>query len=945
MHLVSHTHWDREWYHPAGRFRQRLVPLVDALLHDADQAMCRTGAFLLDGQTIVLADYLAVRTEQRERLGEHLRRGTIEAGPWFVLADNLIPSGEAIIRNLEAGARALRSLGATAPSVAYCPDTFGHPGMLPTVAVGFGLSVAIVWRGLGGSAHPAVDTLWWQSPDGIGMLLHHLPPDGYEVGSALPTLNDAAAARWQTLAAHWRTRSSSGVVLLPNGADHHARQRDRASAVAALTRAAAADGAVVVDSSLSAFAHDLSESAALLPLPVVEGELRDSYGYTWTLQGTFGTRAAQKRQNARLERRLLRDVEPWIALAWLHGGDAVHAIDTSARLTLAQLPALLANTWESLLRTHPHDTLCGCSSDVVARSMDHRQQDVASQIPGLRDAALQLALQHNIVIAREQLPLSAPPIVVRNRVGRSRGGIAELRVLQTLGDVRVGPGSADSLTPRDARDAHAPTIPGVPVQAGRTRLVHDRRESPQHYPDDDLVREQRLVAWVPAVPAHGVRVLQRESTARVSSAPAHAAQEPPAPVSLAMTEDALVLDNGMLQVSCRRTGVTVRMGDRVLRDTLSIETCTDAGDSYTTSLRGAPERLELVDVRSGARGPLRASVRLRWALATPHATSDPHPHGDRASSSDVTAIRTDLETMTNDAPLRRAARGRVHVETELILDAAASHLRCDIRGVNQRTDHRLRLVWTTDVQGGDVWADAAFGPVRRPAIVSSAPMESAPATMPMHRWAAVAASDRGAALLADGLAEVEVGGNADGGRLALTLLRAIGELSRAHLPERPGHAGWPCATPLAQSIGVFHARVGLLLHDAWSNASLSTIEDACEELLLPLVGETWRDYRGDVRQLAGPMLNGEGLRASAVTVADDGQSLILRVTNVTDSAVNGSWTLPAVGPWLVTPVRLDGTPEPRHGVPRIADTEIPLHVAPRALVTMRVSRAESTHRR
>ena len=32
IHLVPHTHWDREWYEPFQVFRMRLVELVDQLL-------------------------------------------------------------------------------------------------------------------------------------------------------------------------------------------------------------------------------------------------------------------------------------------------------------------------------------------------------------------------------------------------------------------------------------------------------------------------------------------------------------------------------------------------------------------------------------------------------------------------------------------------------------------------------------------------------------------------------------------------------------------------------------------------------------------------------------------------------------------------------------------------------------------------------------------------
>src|SRR5688572_6309359 len=99
VYVVAHTHWDREWYLPAGRFRQRLVALIDELLDTADPA----SPFLLDGQAVVLDDYTELRPERAEALGRALRDGAIEAGPWYVLADELIPSGEALVRNLLTG--------------------------------------------------------------------------------------------------------------------------------------------------------------------------------------------------------------------------------------------------------------------------------------------------------------------------------------------------------------------------------------------------------------------------------------------------------------------------------------------------------------------------------------------------------------------------------------------------------------------------------------------------------------------------------------------------------------------------------------------------------------------------------------------------------------------------------------------------------------------------
>ncbi len=123
--VVPHTHWDREWYHEVGRFRQRLIALVDELLADVGPGGAPT-PFLLDGQAVVLEDYLAVRPERREALVAALRTGRLEAGPWYVLADELLAAAEALVRNLSAGRRVLRTLGAEPPAVLYSPDAFGH---------------------------------------------------------------------------------------------------------------------------------------------------------------------------------------------------------------------------------------------------------------------------------------------------------------------------------------------------------------------------------------------------------------------------------------------------------------------------------------------------------------------------------------------------------------------------------------------------------------------------------------------------------------------------------------------------------------------------------------------------------------------------------------------------------------------------------------------------
>lgn len=899
LYVVSHTHWDREWYHTAARFRQRLVALLDAVLERENAGE----SFLLDGQAISLLDYLAVRPEREAELRERLQSGALEAGPWFVLADNLIPSGEAILRNLEAGNRVLRRFGAVPPPVAYCPDSFGHPAAMPTVAAGYGFPMAIVWRGAGGASHPASDAFRWQAADGSAVVTHHLAPHGYEFGSALPKSAAAAAARWLRMRSVLVERNRSGVVLLLNGADHHALQPDVAAAVNALHDAAAPE-VIVQRCSLSAFVKvsvntfidPFSAGSRATNLPVVHGELRDSYGYTWTLGGTLGTRAHQKRRNAMLERALLRDVEPWLALSWLHHAHVrSRATADNGTLTMAQLPALLNSAWQELLETHPHDTLCGCSVDEVARAMDVRQESVQSQLRGLREAALQLALRHDVVAARSRMiePNTDHPIVVRNRAATARGGVVELSLLVTLGHVVVGPGGADAPPAIGNEHVGPPSVPGMAFQSLDDRIVHRRRESPQHYPDNDLVRVHRIVAWIPEVPAYGLRVFR---AARLAD-PDHAARNEnvtPPTVRAAESSSWLALENDHLRLTVHDGEVEIEQNGRRIVNALSLESTVDMGDSYTPSLRGAPERLECVAAQLLHRGPLRAAVRLRW---------------------------------------ESAARD-VRVHSTLVLDADAELLRCDVRGVNRRRNHRLQLTWRTGFTNAVTVADAAFGPVeRRVAHANVTAHESVVPTMPMHRWATQSQSGHAVTMFSDGLAEAE----SKPGALSLTLVRAIGALSRADLPERPGHAGWPSPTPAAQSLGGFSARVGLMLHGNEAGTA-QRVSRAADAMLLPLRGETWRDLdlANTAAAVAGPELHGAGLEASAVTLAQRSNAIILRAVNLTADAVQGHWTLPHDGPWLVTRCRLDETPLDAQAT---SGARLDFAAGPREVVTLLIATA------
>ena len=688
LYVVSHTHWDREWYHTAERFRQRLVRLVDDLL---DTPPADGDSFLLDGQAVLIDDYLAVRPERAAELSSLIRDGRLEAGPWYVLADELIPGGEALVRNLLLGRATVRRMRGTPPPVLYCPDSFGHPAILPDLAAGFGCDVVLLWRGYGGARWRGGDVARWRGSAGATVLLYHLPPDGYEYGSSLPVEEDAAAHRWRALDAVLSPRARSGVTMLLNGADHHARQRHRDDAIASLARSALPTR--VHASSLGRAAAAIARAASSIAVPDVAGELRDSYGYTWTLNGTFGTRAAQKRANAIAERRIVHDVEPWIALQQ-QGGDAATR-------------ALLASTWRTLLLAHPHDTLCGTSIDAVAHALDARIATVTSESMGLREDAILHALGHDRETARTQPHAWRPVVALRNPVARARRGVAELTLRATIADVAVGPGSGSR---QGARQRPSPwKVDGLPLQVLSRSEVVALTESPRAYPDADLVAEARALGWVDEIGGFAIETR------------AHRASKPVA-IPNPVVASASSLENGRIRVDVGDDGRVTLVdleSSRRIDDVIAFERVRDAGDLYTPSLREPLDAPHARRVRTTLRGPLRGEITIDFANSSNRAS--------RVSvaiqvDADARALRIQVRGANGD----RDQRLRLRVSTGL---ANASTL----------ADAAFHPV------------------VRKALVVpdADAAMEDVVPTAPLQRWVARFSGDAGVALAADGLAEYE----------------------------------------------------------------------------------------------------------------------------------------------------------------------------------------------
>ena len=367
--LVPHTHWDREWYEPFQRFRLRLVDLMDDVIA---RAQADPGfRFTLDGQMAVVQDYLEVRPQQRAAIRELVGRGQLAVGPWRVLPDEFLCSGENIVRNLEMGWSAAAAFGSPM-GVGYLPDMFGHCAQMPQILALAGIGHACVWRGVPQSVDR--HAFLWRAPDGTGLRTEYLAA-GYGNAADLFVAGGGGAdqdergrllrERLSARVSDWAPWFGGDPYLAMYGTDHAAPLPTLMQQVATMS----GDGATTVRVCTLAD-YILARDPDQDDLPVVDGELR-SHARANILPGVISARWQLKEAMGQAERMVERYAEPWAAL-WS-----------------AQWPqSYLDLAWSRLVDSACHDSVTGCGVDQTALQVAARIAEGEHAGQAVRDRAL-----------------------------------------------------------------------------------------------------------------------------------------------------------------------------------------------------------------------------------------------------------------------------------------------------------------------------------------------------------------------------------------------------------------------------------------------------------------------------------------------------------------------------------------------------------------------------
>jgi mannosylglycerate hydrolase len=850
--VVPHTHWDREWYEPFQRFRLRLVALMDEVLDTMEREPGYH--FTLDGQMACVDDYLEVRPENRDRVAALVESGRLAVGPWQILLDEFLCSGENIVRNLELGMARADKLGGAMP-VGYLPDMFGHTAQMPQILRKAGLLHACVYRGVPSSV--TTDAFAWAAPDGTAIRAQYLPAGGYGNGAHLfedpERLLERGAAFVETMR---RWHGPDGPLLAMYGTDHSAPVRGLPEMVAGL-------GARMDTLSGYVTAHP----AEVDGLPRVVGELR-SHARANILPGVISVRAAVKQAMGRAERMVERYAEPLAAL-W---GE--------------EWPGrFLDMAWWRLIDASGHDSVTGCGVDETAQQVAARIAEAEHLGQAVRDmvtARLAASVPSGGVLVVNPTPAPRRSVVLLDVAGEdpivdpsgARVPVQPLEYAPTLLlDEEMDP--AVALTFVHGTELYGQHITGWNVENGVLTFTV-ARESALPF---DVAEVRKAIDGVTRV-----RILAepRRTVAALVEAPplGHTSVRPEpgeGPAVLAPQEVPAVLtsegklDNGLLRVEVARDGtLTLTGADGVtLSGAGRIIDGGDVGDSYNYA-PPAEDRLvadpESVHVTTVCSGPLVAAMDVwrtyRWPAAGDGVEGTPEiPAVTRTDATEEIAVRMRVE-----------------------LRAGEPFVRLAVDFDNRCADHRVRLHVPLPERASVSHAEGQFAVVTRGLTAEGGCGEEPLPTFPASSWVAAG----GVAVLLEHVTEYELVGN--GAELALTLLRSIGYLSRNRHALRPEPAGPQLPTPAAQSRGLRSVNLALMPYrGSWEQ--------------VPAAAETFRHDlvtvagAGDASlplpaPEAGLSVEGDGVVMTSLRARDDWKEL--RVVALSDdpaeAVVRGGFT-------------------------------------------------------
>lgn len=365
VHVVPHSHWDREWYFTIEDSNVLLAENMYALLRFLRDHP-EFPAYVFDGQYSVIDEYLQWHPEDRELIAELVTAKRLYIGPWYTQADTRLVHVESLIRNLLYGIQLSSAMGHSM-DVGYLPDVFGQNAYLPSIFKDFGIAKSIVQRGIYDNQLSSGDVnMLWSSPDGVQIPMNYIY-FGYGPGKFLQAdtkyLDEHLLPILSVLS---DLNTHSNVLLLPAGGDQVFVRQQFPQVVEQLN--AMQDEYHFVLSDYEHFMDEVWQQPEQFTTEIKNELVASQKSRIHTTIAS--QRYDIKELNSRIEHKILNVLEPMLTFAKVQG--------------IGDYPQKQLDTvWKQLFDVHAHDSIGGCNSDTTNAAIMARLASCERIVDGL----------------------------------------------------------------------------------------------------------------------------------------------------------------------------------------------------------------------------------------------------------------------------------------------------------------------------------------------------------------------------------------------------------------------------------------------------------------------------------------------------------------------------------------------------------------------------------
>ncbi|MCB9782233.1 MAG: alpha-mannosidase [Candidatus Omnitrophica bacterium] len=924
-HVITHTHWDREWRYPIWQTREMLVGCLDMLLEIFDRDPSYR-AFLMDGQAVPIEDYLQIRPENRTRIETAVRDGRLFIGPWYTLPDEHPVSGECLVRNLLKGIRVANSYGGTL-TVGYTVFGWGQTAQLPQIYAGFGIDTILFGKTVNSERAPHSEFLW-EAPDGTQALTTRLGimfgRQNFFFTCVIPVCfgedivpNDWTF-RWNLGGLPYRPADEEGQELdyfrVDSCDGFHAEKLRKALEDAWDTTEETlvpshrfmGDGCDFIypqptvlkiieeanrldesrqfrHSSLPEFMEALKEGVNINDLKVVKGELRDG-PVEKTTCNALATRSYIKHKNRRVQHRLIQRAEPLAALAYSQGAPYPRAY-----LDLA---------WDYLLKSQPHDSINGVTQDKTANDVMYRLDQAEELSKVVENAATVEFLK--MIDFGETSPEDVF-LVLFNPLPFPRS-----EIIKVIAD-----------TPAEQE------ITAITVEENGRRMPVQRLSIEEAMPMEcDKNARPRAFASTRhtffletgEVPAGGFKTL------RIGKCPRKEKKLDIWPLPEAIEGSLLkgpdVMENEFLRFSLNADGsfnLLNKITNREYPNQLSYE---DSGDVGTYWVRQEPLNNQTFQSKTC---PVRTWIEEHGPLSTTF----------------VSEVTMTLPARAlKDKSARDDANRDLLIRSYMTLRKGAKSVELRVQFNNNIEDHRLRALFPSGISlATHSCAEGHFCVDERPIsprekFLGEGRYWENMQTLPMQSFVDVSDGDHGLAVINDGLCEFEVMDNPQR-TIAITLLRSVRNWicsGNTRGVEYPKQKGGQCQGPQ-------DFRFSLYPHSGdWNEGGVFVESQRFNVPVRPI--QCGRGEGGSLGLVESLLeIEPTELVLSALKQEEDGPAIVARVFNPTNQSIVGRLRMKAV----FSKAELINLNEKLESKIEIEGGEIPLDVGPNKISTLRLT--------